>query len=866
MGHPRPGRKKAVVISSDEDEDHEATEDILSDVEEEEENVKPNTRSKKASSIADHSGTTTKKTTASKAKPAPQPPQSQSQSQSQSSKPKGKAPVNPEPKRGNKSIYSFFNAATQRQQAPQRSASPDKSIISEHDHEDIQDAISGDEKTITLSKGSQTAMAMRKRKLHNDPFLNATDDIPPPATQKFRKVSDGTKVPGKAAEDRRPWTEQFAPVDLSELAVHKKKISDLRQVLESALSEQARPRLIVLKGAAGAGKTTAVNLLAKDLGVEVKEWRNPAGSDLSSATFVSAAAQFEDFILRSGRFTGLELVTSDSAHVKSLVKVGSENLEGKPQIMLVEEFPNTFAKTSGVLQAFRTTIQQSLASPRLSYSKPTPLVMIISETLLSTSTASADSFTAHRLLGPQILNNPQTAEIEFNAVAPTILTKALETIVLKEARKSGRRKTPGPAVLKHLSETGDIRSAISSLEFLCLRGDEGDSWSARIAFTKPKRSSARGEAPLTKQEQESLKLISNRESSLGIFHAVGKVVYNKRSDPVSNIPQPPNHLPHFRKPKPPDVDVDALINELGTDTSTFIAALHENYALSCSSSSAEDTLDALNGCLDALSDADLLSPDRFGVGTRAYSGSAQDNLRQDDLSFQSAVRGLLFALPEKVQRGGSSKGAGGSAAFRMFYPQSLKIWRRKEEVEGILEVVTSSLQSSASSSTTTARKGDGVESWRRNNVFDAPAPSSEVQDMATPNLSTLGSSARKEMLLERLPYTSLILSARPSTSPSLLTHMATLTSISATTTALNPTTLNDDEDQDAINENAELADWTTDRADADSADAKPKWEKRNKGTFEKSNKGKETEGGGLGIPIERAVEGLVLSDDDIVDD
>ncbi|GAB7352744.1 hypothetical protein MBLNU459_g3096t1 [Dothideomycetes sp. NU459] len=858
MGQPRPGRKKVVVVSSDV----------------EEENAKPRTRNRKLLGAAEARKAATKAhaVSTSIARSASQ----TSPSQANKRKARSKQAMEPESKRGNKSIFSFFNAATQRQQGPQRSVSPDKSIASSHDYEDIQDAVSGDESSATLSKGSQTALAMRKRKLHHDPFLGSDGITAPSATQKFRKISDGTKVPGKAAEERRPWTEQFAPLDLSELAVHRKKISDVREVLESALSERARPRLIVLKGAAGTGKTTTVNLLARDLGVEAKEWRNPAGADASSSTSVSASAQFEDFILRSGRFAGLELVSSDGSSTKSKSETDSTGIQTRSQIMLVEEFPNTFAKTSGALQAFRATIQQFLATARLPHSNPTPLVMIISETLLSTSTASADSFTAHRLLGPQILSNPQTAEIEFNAVAPTILTKALETVVVKEARKSGRRKTPGPAVLKRLAEIGDVRSAVSSLEFLCLRGDEGDSWSAKVAFTKPKRGSGR-DTPLTKQEQDALELIGSRESSLGIFHAVGKVVYNKRSPATTSIPQPPNHLPQHRKPRPAEVDVDVLINELGTDTNTFVAALHENYVLSCTSSSSEDALDALNGCIDALSDADLLSPDRFGVGTRAFSGSALDNLRQDDLSFQAAVRGLLFALPEKVQRASSGGGAKGGAAFRMFYPQSLKLWRSREEIDSDLDLVISTLQSATGTGSDGVSRKEGVESWRRNNVFDTPSLSSldlAVQDDGPSGpstaLSTLGSSARTEMLLDRLPYMLQILSCSSSTSSSLLKQIAKLTIVSGTTGS-GPRSLEDgDAGADADGEGIAdplVSEWTTDRPDGEVEEPRPKWERRNKGVTGKRMPVKdEREGEGLGIPVEHAVERLVLSDDDIVDD
>jgi len=873
MGQPRPGRRKTVVISSDE-EDHGSpvVEDILTDTDDGErpgekfDEEQLSSRSKRAAKRATSGHPTNQKAT-SKTTPAP----SHSQSTSLEGKAKAKtrtkpkaapAAAAPEPKRANKSIYSFFNAATQRQQSQTPSTSSQPPRASQDNlPEDILDDISGDEAPVAFAKTSRTTLAVKKRKLKDGPSETSVDDIAaPPATQKFRKVSDGSKVPSNSVtEDLRSWTERFPPSDLSELAVHKKKVQDVRGVLETALSSRASPRLIVLKGPAGCAKTATVNLLAKNLGVEIVEWKNPAGAKDSSGTYVSVSAQFEEFVLRSGQYAGLQLATSDgTTAVASVSNVHDE----APQIMLVEEFPNTAGRSSTALQAFRSTVQQFLAMPRLSSTKPTPLVMIISEALLSSNTSSADSFTAHRLLGPQILNHPQTTVIEFNPVAVTYLTKALDQIVIKEARRSGRRRTPGPQVLKHIAETGDIRSAVSSLEFLCVRGDEDDMWSARVAFTKPK--GGKKDAPPTKQEREALKLISNRESSLGIFHAVGRVVYNKRQDPERPAPQPPNHLPQHRRPKVPEADVDVLINELGTDTGTFVAALHENYALSCNSTTGEDALDSLNGCIDALSDSDLLSLDRFGFGTRAYSGSAQDNLRQDDMSFQAAVRGILLSLPSPVNRGGSG-GAGGrrSDAFKMFYPASLKIWKRREELEGTLDLVVQSLQhGSIGSIAPQAKTGkkEGVESWRRNtdSLASTAAVDTDASDESPTLLSVINSSAKSELLLDRLPYTAQILSKRPNISSSLLSNISTLTSLPS-----------DVENTADLEDPAE--DETRDPA-GDDPEGEGEGESRSRRRAQRGaavgrdTKKRETEGGGLHIPIEHAVEKLVLSDDDIEDD
>lgn len=73
---------------------------------------------------------------------------------------------------------------------------------------------------------------------------------------------------------------------------------------------------------------------------------------------------------------------------------------------------------------------------------------------------------------------------------------------------------------------------------------------------------------------------------------MGKVVYNKRDDfkpqaqgpDTDALPQPPDHMPDHIRPRISQVSVDQLIDETGTDTSTFVAALHENYVLSCEGS------------------------------------------------------------------------------------------------------------------------------------------------------------------------------------------------------------------------------------------------------------------------------------------
>lgn len=498
----------------------------------------------------------------------------------------------------------------------------------------------------------------------------------------------------------------------------------------------------MLRGPAGCGKTTTMSLLSESVGFDIIEWKNPSVSEFIARQTVPVGAQFEEFLGRGDKFAGLDLHDATSPERASLAR----------RILLVEEFP-AMGRASSALTAFRASLQRHLAAGSAGNGGLThpPIVIIVSETLLSSASSISDNLTVHRLLGPTLYHHPGTTIIDFNSIAPTFMHKALRSILEKEARNSQRTHIPGPAVLDQISEIGDIRSAVSSLEFLCLKGDQAGTWGGQRA-TKINKS-ARGDVTLTSMEQESLKLITQREASLGMFHAVGKIVYNKREDKSlaqdqSILPlSPPGHLRHHRRDKISQVAVNELVDEIGTDIPTFICALHENYPPSCEGHSFTD---CLNRCIEALSDSDLLGVDRrpghsvrAGIGVGAshfYSGV--DMLRQDEISFQVAARGLLFALPYPVHRRlgpGHGRGRTGDV-YKMYYPASLRLWREAEEIEGLVDSwMTQSLHPLHSPRS----EFTGVKAWKsaRLRFGDAALDSGPTTMLS-----------RHDMLLYQLPY------------------------------------------------------------------------------------------------------------------
>ncbi|KAI0187318.1 Rad17 cell cycle checkpoint protein [Xylaria flabelliformis] len=751
----------------------------------------------------------------------------------------------------------------------------------------ISDPISDDEEVGEHRASTVSHVSLASRKRTNDVRARSTTPSTNSTNIASKFVSrDRLRPPPSVVEDRhadderRPWSERFAPTNLDELAVHKKKVTDVRQWLENVIAGKLRQRLLILKGAAGTGKTTTLRLLAKEMRCEVLEWRNPTASLGGAQGFQSASAQFEDFMGRGGKFSQLDIGLDDSASKNSGISDSTQN------IMLIEEFPNTFTRSSTAMTSFRKSILQFLATntPSLSlFAKQipkqpiTPVVMIISETLLTTTSASADSFTTHRLLGPEITRHPGTFVIEFNAIAPTLLAAALELVVQKEARINSRRRTPGPLVLKKLGEIGDIRSAISALQFLCLKGDAEADWGSQVNFGKPKRS-IKSSVPLTQGEVETLQAVSQREASLGIFHAIGKVVYNKREespmDPRSlegRAEVLPSHLASCSRPKRSEISVDSLIDETGTDAHTFISALHENYILSCEPTGHSDPysfLDHMGGCIDYLSESDLLCPswDVFfggrGVGASGFFGrdSASHVLRQEEIAFQVATRGLLFSLPSPVKRIATGSRRGGGDAFKMFYPTSLKLWREKEELESLVDHWSSILlkgddpEHNVTNGASAFRRPKDIANTKPNSQRNLghAKPSeqtSEQTSIQSTALLSLGSSARREMLLERLPYMSHI--ARRRRIPGATVRLKDIEKV----VSFSGIGLAADEDAVDLDENSgETGEpWATDRPTEESSP-------RKKALAIRHN----SHAGGPVASLQ--VQKLVLSDDDIEDD
>lgn len=381
----------------------------------------------------------------------------------------------------------------------------------------------------------------------------------------------GVETSKEYLSDVEPWVDKYKPETQHELAVHKKKIEEVEAWLKAEVLKM-KPKqggsILLITGPPGCGKTTTLKILSKEHGIQIQEWVNPVLPDfqkddykellnLDSKVYIvpyqSQTAVFSDFLLRATKYSKLQMLGDD--------------LTTDKKIILVEDLPNQFYRDSYALhEILRKYVQIGRC----------PLVFIISDSV------SGDN--NQRLLFPKkIQEECSISNISFNPVAPTIMMKFLNRIMTIEASKNGGRVVvPDKSSLELLCQgcSGDIRSAINSLQFSSSKG-ENSLWS------KKKRTSLKSDAAVSKSKQrkkynsalenQEIQAIGGKDVSLFLFRALGKILYSKRAPLTeSDSPRLPAHLSEHERDTLL-VQPEEIVEMSHMPGDFFNLYLHQNY-------------------------------------------------------------------------------------------------------------------------------------------------------------------------------------------------------------------------------------------------------------------------------------------------
>jgi cell cycle checkpoint protein len=287
------------------------------------------------------------------------------------------------------------------------------------------------------------------------------------------------------------WVDKFTPKSSSDLCLAPKKVKEVRAWLEECTQQGSNSncKLLILVGSPGIGKSATVRVLAKELHLSIMHWNESfvprargeaADRSVFSIEQSSPIDSFHEFLQQSGAgFSSLHLSNeSESSSSSSCQK----------SVILLEDLPNLHGQDAEL--RFREVMSQHLRRSRV------PTVLIFSD--VSEGRHRPDDL--ERLIDRrELYSQAATTILQIHPVTKSKMKKVLDQI----AKQQKCQVTQTFLEELHHQSRGDIRHAIMTLQL----------------------------------QSTGLKSLANskisqndRDVKLSTFHALGKLLYAKRTE------------------------------------------------------------------------------------------------------------------------------------------------------------------------------------------------------------------------------------------------------------------------------------------------------------------------------------------------
>ncbi|WCJ32685.1 Cell cycle checkpoint protein RAD17 [Euphorbia peplus] len=423
------------------------------------------------------------------------------------------------------------------------------------------------------------------------------------------KVSAGT---GRSSS-KELWVDKYSPRTMEELAVHKKKVEEVKVWFEERLTnpKEILSNVLVITGQAGIGKSATIHVIASHFGATVCEWKAPTPTlwqehmhnSATGINYTSKLDEFVNYIEKIRKYGVIPSLLSPEAN--------------SPIILLIDDLP----MANGSVAFGR--LQSSLIL--LARSTQTPTIILLTENCKSESADQSARYLEELQLS---LQSAGACKVSFNPITNNSIKKALTRICKLEQCNI----TSEQIDLIAKSSGGDIRHAITSLQLFCIKSH----MTINSSFSSSTLSYSDGKTDEMDGLISGFASLFGRDETLSLFHALGKFLHNKRDTEVQMVLDEDEFLVRdkfFRLPLKMDTPEKVLCQAHG-QARPIADFLQENVLdFIC-----DEAMDAAGDVASYLSDADLLLSSFRGMLTKHNEA---DNILQSAAA-SVAVRGVLF--------------------------------------------------------------------------------------------------------------------------------------------------------------------------------------------------------------------------------